>query len=300
MNTTTRGALEMVAAMAISGTIGWVVVASGEAIPDLLFWRCALGALVLAAFCAARRLWRPLTRRELALCVLGGVAIVANWVLLFASYSHSSISVATVVYNTQPFLMLLLARWTLRERLESSDLAWLAGAFAGVVLLASARPAGQGTGDYLAGVALALGAAFLYAVAALVAKRLRHVPPHLLALVQMAVGCVLMAPFVSGLPAEASAWRTHAAMGIVYTGVVYILLYGAFQKLPTALAGALSFVYPVVAVAVDRLAFGIELRPVQWLGAVLVLAMAAGLNWRNAVRASRAAGAPAEGAVAAR
>ena len=61
-----------------------------------------------------------------------------------------------------------------------------------------------------------------------------------------------------------------------------MLLYGAIQKLPVAMTGALSFVYPVVAIAVDRIAFGQSLAWTQVLGALLILLAAAGVNfgWR--------------------
>ena len=63
---------------------------------------------------------------------------------------------------------------------------------------------------------------------------------------------------------------------------MYVLLYGAIQKLPTAMTGALSFIYPVVAIVVDRVAFGQKLAWVQVAGAVLILLAAAGVNlgWR--------------------
>jgi drug/metabolite transporter (DMT)-like permease len=60
-----------------------------------------------------------------------------------------------------------------------------------------------------------------------------------------------------------------------------VLLYGAIQKLPTAVTGALSFIYPVVAIIVDRVAFGQRLGWLQIVGAVLILLAAAGttLGW---------------------
>ncbi len=63
---------------------------------------------------------------------------------------------------------------------------------------------------------------------------------------------------------------------------MYVLLYGAIQKLPTATIGALSFVYPVVAIVVDRFAFGQTLAWSQVGGAALILLAAAGVNlgWR--------------------
>lgn len=276
-----RGTWEMVAAMGISGTIGWLVVSSGQTITDLLFWRCLLGAFTLLAFCAGLRLLRPLAWRTVGLAALGGIAIVGNWLLLFQAYSHASISVATVVYNTQPFMLLALSWLFLPRQAHGRGFGWMLLAFAGVLLVAQARsdqlPPGA---DYPLGIALALGAAFLYAVAALVAKALKGVPPQLIALIQMAVGTLMLAPWglASGWPQDARAWGSFAAIGIVYTGVMYILLYGALQRLPTTIAGTLSFIYPLVAVAVDHLAFGVRLGWVQWLGAGAILLAVGGLS----------------------
>ncbi len=276
-----RGTWEMVLAMGISGTIGWLVMRSGQQIIDLLFWRCLLGALTLLVFCAALRLLKPLPWRTVGLAALGGIAIVGNWLLLFQAYAQASISVATVVYNTQPFMLLVLASLFLPRETHGRGFSWMLLAFAGVLGVAQARsdtlPPGA---NYALGIALALGAAFLYAVAALVAKALKGVPPQLIALVQMTVGSVMLAPWAlaSGWPADARAWGSFAAIGIVYTGVMYILLYGALQRLPTATAGTLSFIYPLVAVAVDHLAFGVRLGWVQWAGAAAIGVAVAGLS----------------------
>ena len=97
-----RGSLEMTAAMLISGSIGWFVLMSGQPVVNVVFWRCAVGALVLLAVCGALGQLRrdALTRATLLLAIAGGVALVINWLLLFAAYSYASISIATAVYNT--------------------------------------------------------------------------------------------------------------------------------------------------------------------------------------------------------
>ncbi len=273
----------MVAAMTISGTIGWFVVVSGQPIIDVVFWRCVFGAATLFVVCAMRGLLRRdvASRRQLALAAIGGVAIVVNWLLLFAAYSRASISVATAVYSTQPFMLVGLGTLLFAEQLTAAKLAWLGAAFAGTLAIVKAQPdAGVVGADYLTGVLLASGAAFFYAVAAIIAKKLKGVPPHLITFIQVSVGAAMLAPFadLSHAPEGAETWAILGTVGIVHTGLMYILLYGAIQKLPTYLTGSLSFIYPVVAIFVDLIAFGHRLQVLQIVGAVAILVSAAGMT----------------------
>lgn len=296
-NSLRRGSLEMIGAMLISGTIGWFVLVSGQPVLDVVFWRCLFGAATLLLICAAMGFLRPglLTRTTFLLAVLSGVAIVGNWVLLFASYSRASIAIGTAVYNVQPFMLVGLAALFLGEKITVPKLFWLAVSFAGMLAIVSAHGSQGESGDaYLLGIALALGAAFLYAVAALIIKRLSGTPPHLIALIQVCTGVLLLAPFANlgGLPTTQAELGSLVTLGIVHTGLMYVLLYGAIQKLPTALTGALSFIYPIAAIAVDWVAFGHRLEALQWLGVVAILLAAAGMQrgwwFKSAVRASDA------------
>ncbi|MFJ4371420.1 DMT family transporter [Pseudomonas japonica] len=296
-NSLRRGSLEMIGAMLISGTIGWFVLVSGQPVLDVVFWRCLFGAATLLLICAAMGFLRPglLTRTTFLLAVLSGVAIVGNWVLLFASYSRASIAIGTAVYNVQPFMLVGLAALFLGEKITVPKLFWLAVSFAGMLAIVSAHGSQGESGDaYLLGIALALGAAFLYAVAALIIKRLSGTPPHLIALIQVCTGVLLLAPFANlgGLPTTQAELGSLVTLGIVHTGLMYVLLYGAIQKLPTALTGALSFIYPIAAIAVDWAAFGHRLEALQWLGVAAILLAAAGMQrgwwFKSAVRASDA------------
>ncbi|MGV4793444.1 EamA family transporter [Rhizobium sp. F40D2] len=279
-----RGTAEMTTAMLISGTIGWFVVMSGQPVSGVVFWRCLFGALTLLAICGALGLLRPgiLTWRTFGIAVFGGVAIVLNWLLLFASYSHATISIATTVYNTQPFMLLMLGALFLGEKITATKLFWLMLSFAGMVAIVQAKPGGSGNAvdGYGLGILMALGAAFFYALAALAAKWLKGTPPHLIALIQVATGMLMLAPMTdfSHPPTDLGTWAILITVGVVHTGLMYVLLYGAIQRLPTHLTGALSFLYPIAAILVDRLAFGHALQPMQIAGAAIILIAAAGMN----------------------
>ncbi|PTM97486.1 DMT family transporter [Mycoplana dimorpha] len=284
MDKTTRtGVVEMIAAMLISGTIGWFVLVSGQPALNVVFWRCVIGTVALAVICGMLGLLRSglLTRKRFALAVLGGIAIVANWLLLFGAYPLASISIATTVYNTQPFMLLALGALFFKEEVTAAKLFWLGMSFAGMVAIVQAKPAGGlGGADYALGIAFSLGAAFFYALAAIAAKGLKGTPPHLIALIQVATGVVMLLPFAdfSDLPSTPAAWSSLATLGTVHTGLMYVLLYGAIQKLPTHLTGALSFIYPVAAILVDRIAFGHALQPMQVVGSAVILIAAMGMN----------------------
>lgn len=286
---TAGGVVRMTAAMVLSGTIGVFVVWSGLPVAEVVFWRCVFGAAALLLICAALGVLRPGPGGWRAFAVtgglaaLGGVALVLNWVLLFAAYPRASISVATAVYNTQPFMLVGLGMLLFGERPGLVRLLWLAVAFAGVLLIISAKGGAAGA-DYLTGIALALGAAFFYAVAAVVAKRLKGEPPHRIALIQVLVGVLMLAPFAAGkaLPSGPAAWGSLLTLGIVHTGLMYMLLYAAIQRLPTALVGALSYIYPVVAVVADVVVFSTRPQAVQLIGGAAIVLAAAGstFGWR--------------------
>jgi drug/metabolite transporter (DMT)-like permease len=284
MKSQARGTLEMISAMVISGTVGWFVIMSGQSPEAVVFWRCLFGAMAMLVACLALGVLRRsrITTRQFILVCLGGVALILNWVLLFSAYRYSSIAIATVVYHIQPFMLVGLGVLFFAERLNAAKVGWLLVAFAGLMLIVSAKGSGQATGaDYLLGVCLALASAFFYAVAAAITKRLKDLPAHLIVLIQMVVGVLVLAPFVdfSTVDAIDGAWTYLIIIGVVHTGLMSTLLYSAIQKIPTALVGALSFIYPIVAIVVDWVAFAHPLGVLQVVGAAAILLAAAGMNF---------------------
>lgn len=271
---TRRGVVELTVAMLLFGTIGVFVVESGAGPVAATFFRCLIGGVAIAAWCLIRGSFRHAghTPRTLGLAALGGVFIVANWVLFFAAYRLTSISVTTVVYYVEPFLLVLLSAVIFRERIPARSLAWMTLGFAGLVALAQPWSTGL-TGHYLLGIACALGAALLYAVATVIGQRLPGTRPEITVLVQLGVGTVLLAglvPWDDGLRLGVG-WLWLVGLGVVQTGLVYTLMYASFQKLPTPLIAVLGFVDPAAAVVTDRVVYGTAVDPAQLLGIVLVL-----------------------------
>lgn len=283
------GLAQMAAAMTLSGTLGVFVLESGQSAWNVVFFRCVFGAVSLFLYCWARGLLKPglFTARTLALALAAGAALVLNWVLLFSAYRLASISLATAVYNVQPFFLIGLGALFLGERPTRGKLAWSVIAFAGLLLVLKLTDH-SGGGAYLSGLLLGLGAAALYGITAVIVKRLKGIPPQVLALVQVTLGALMLLPMADfqALPTAPLQWGYLVALGLVHTCLMYILMYSAIQKLPTTSTAALSFIYPAVAILLDLVVYGHRMDATQVLGVAMIFLAAAGvsLNWQWRLR----------------
>jgi drug/metabolite transporter (DMT)-like permease len=187
------GSWRMLAAMLMSGTIGLFVVESGQDTATVVFYRCLLGGATLLLYLSWQRGWQKLSARQSGYLLVGGLALVANWFCLFGAYKLSSISVATLVYHTQPFFLLLLTALGSRQWPPAAKWVWLTVAFAGV---AGTTGLGEGMHDdsLWLGVGFAAVAACLYAVATLTTRQLTGIAPAQIAGLQMVLGVLLMLP----------------------------------------------------------------------------------------------------------
>ncbi|MGO4017390.1 DMT family transporter [Klebsiella michiganensis] len=274
-----KGVWQMSLAMLISGSIGAFVLLSSLPVTEVVFWRCLIGAVALLIFIRfSKQPFSPLTTATLLLAILGGIALVVNWLLLFAAYERLSIGLSTVVYNTQPFMLVMMGMLS-GERVSLVKWGWLVLAFAGVVILLSSELTGSHRAGWLTGIGLALGAAFFYALTAMIARKLKSIAPQHIAFIQVLTGVAMLLPFAR-MPSFSGdfPWPVLLTLGIVHTGIMYQLLYSAIQKLPTPITGSLSFIYPVVAIIVDNLVFGNSLNLTQLAGGALILFAAAGNN----------------------
>lgn len=164
------------------------------------------------------------------------------------------------------------------------------------MLVSGVRP---GETASLKGLGFALAAAVLYALATFVTKRITGVRPHLIALVQVLVGLPLLLPFADfGAAAKLGAgWGWLVGLGLIHTGLMYVLMYAAYAKLPTAKIAVLAFTYPAVAMGVDWAVYGHHIGLVQALGVPLIVF--ASLKVTLAAPARGAAPAPRTGGRAA-
>ena len=261
-------------AMVIVGTVGAFATEAGLDPTTTVFWRCVFGTLFLGAWCLLRGYLpdRNLSPARLGLAALGGVCMVLSWTAFFAGFAMTSIATTTIVYHIQPFFVVLIGVTVLKERITLDQIVWMIAAFVGVALASglvfSSRPVAT---TWVLGIALTLGAALLYAIATILAKGLGAQRPEITTLCQTIVGVLLLAPFADlSRSVPLASWGWLAGIGILHTGVAYVLMYSAYPRLTTPLIGVLTFIYPVVAILIDWLLYSHPLGIAQSTGMILI------------------------------
>jgi drug/metabolite transporter (DMT)-like permease len=219
--------------------------------------RVALGASVLLAVVRARGLRLPRERVwwwRFTVVALAGSA--APFSLLAWGEQHISSALAAVLNASTPLFAAALAALLLHERLRPLQLAGLALGFVGVAVVAGlggSDIAESGAGGKAAAVAAALG----YGISLTYTRRhLTTLPPLVAAAGQLVMASVLLAPLavftsvrqgVSVTPSRAAA---VLALGLFGTGLAYVMIYRLIADLGSTKASAVTYLVPVVAVAV--------------------------------------------------
>ena len=277
-----RSVLKMVSSLLIFGTIGifrrYIPFSSGF----LACVRGFLGGLFILAFLrvARRNSGENLPPRVLPALIISGAMIGVNWMLLFEAYNHTTVAVATLCYYMQPTIVMLLSPVFFRERLTGKKAACAAVAIVGMVLVSGiVGDSGAGRGAFQ-GVLLGLGAAVFYSAVVIMNSRLRGIDAYRKTMIQMLSAGAVMIPYllVSGTRSTEGLTFTSVALlavvGIVHTGIAYVLYFGSMDGLRVQSVALLSYIDPVSALLFSALLLREPLSPLSILGAVMILASA--------------------------
>jgi len=292
-----RAALfQLLFAELLIGSVGVFVHESGQDAVTAVFYRCLFGGLFLLVLGLARGYLRGLWQDRALLrgAVLSGILLVLNWVALFAGMARSSIGVATLVYHFFPFVMLILAALLQGERTHPVDLGWTLLGFIGVACSADPGKLWHDAGtSYLIGIGLTLLGAVLCGASLLMSRSIGRERPFALVLIQCWVGVLMLAGFSSpGVFHLGTHWVWLVGLGVIHSGIVYVLFYSAYPRLPVVTIAVVAFVYPLVTLLLDYLIYGHRLAPVQLAGLSLIVVATLGVNLKWRLGAGRKLGKP--------
>ncbi|CZQ99049.1 EamA domain-containing membrane protein RarD [Trichococcus ilyis] len=267
--------------MLIFGTISIFVKNIDLASNQVAFFRGALGSLFLWGTLLMRkeRIPSALIRKNAKFLLLSGFAVGMNWILLFEAFRYTTVSNATLSYYFQPIFMTLLAPFVFKESLTAKKIACVLLAMMGMFLIIGVSPA-EGSYNHPIGIGFGLAAAFFYAVAIMSNKKITCLAGTPLTALTLVIATVILTPYVAltsgfGLgQLTGGSIGSLLALGIVHTGIAYVLMFAGAQAVESQTFAVLSYVDPVTAIAVSALFLKEELLPIQLAGGVLILAAA--------------------------
>ncbi|MBU6257636.1 MAG: DMT family transporter [Burkholderiales bacterium] len=240
----------------------------------LIACRVASAAVFLAIVGLVLR--KPLqVRRHARHYVVLGLFNGALPFLLFAFAARTlSASLLSILNATAPIWGAVIAALWTRQAVAPRVLAGLAMGVAGVAMLVGLDPGSLHPGAPLA-IALTLGATFSYGVATNYAKSAQKVDPYANAHGSMWAATLLIAPALPFAPAPGTAtpaiWLAVLALGIVCSGIAFLLYFRLIADLGAASALTVTFLIPVFGVLWGHLFLG---EPLSWhmaAGALVVI-----------------------------
>ena len=275
--------IKIITAMVTFGTIGVFVRYIPLPSSIIALVRGVLATIFLLAVMAAvkRRPDGTAIRRNLALLVISGGLIGFNWILLFEAYNYTSVAVATLCYYLAPVFVIIASPFVLGEKLTLRKTLCVAAALAGMVLVSGVIQNYVSVGNIedlsLTGVILGIGAGALYATIILMNKKLKDISSYDTTVVQLAAASIILVPYclltvdVGLLAVTPVSVVLMCIVGIVHTGIAYVLYFGSIKELPAQTVAIFSYIDPILAILLSALLLKENMDMLSILGALLIL-----------------------------
>ena len=234
----------------------------GAAVLLLVAWRAGVLASV-------RGHWKPIA-------VYALFEICVPFPLIAAGEMHVSSSLAAILIATVPLLIALLAlRFDHEERVVGRRLFGLFVGLAGVVVLVGIDVAGKP--DELLGAAAVLAAAVGYAIGPMLLKRyLAGLDARAMMAAALVVASVVLTPFALVAPPattpSAEAIVSLIVLGVVCTAIAFVFFGMLIADVGPSKALVITYVNPVVAVALGVAVLGERPGAGAVAGLLLILA----------------------------
>ncbi len=241
--------------------------------------RVTIGAALLLPMLWFSGHWHALRNNAARILFIGLLNSALPFVMFAYAVMHISTGLSAILNATAPLFGALIAYFWLKDHLTPARILGLLIGFSGVALLAadkaSFKPGGTGWA-----IVACLVATFCYGYSACFTKRyLSGIHPLAIAAgSQFGATLGLAVPMVWWWPAQNPGWTPWLSLlvlGVLCSGVAYILYFRLIEQLGPARAITVTFLVPVFAVLYGTTLLNEELTP--WMlgcGAIVVLGTA--------------------------
>ena len=268
--------------MLIFGTIGVLRRYIPLSSAFIAFSRGLLGSTFILGFMKLKRksIKEKLPVRTVIWLALTGVIIGVNWILIFEAYNHTTIAIATLCYYMQPTIVMLLSPLFFNERLTVKKGICATIAIIGMVLVTGVLDGRGSQAVSVQGILFGLGAAVFYAAVVIMNKQIRGIDAYQKTTVQLVSAGLVMVPYLiltNGFGGEGFNTRTVILLfilGIVHTGIAYVLYFGSMDGLKAQTVALFSYINLVTALLFSAVFLREPLSLPGIIGAVMIIGSA--------------------------
>ncbi len=273
-----RTKVSLILVMILFGSIGLFVREINCTSSQIALTRGLIGSvcLILSSFIIKQPLSWKRIKPNLGILIASGIAIGLNWIFLFEAYKYTTIATATICYYFAPVIVMFLSPLILKERLSGIKIVCILAAMLGMICITSTGESGVGQNHFL-GLAYGIGAAVLYASIMIMNKFLKDVTSLESTVPQLGFAALAILPYVlfnGGFNISQLDSRSIILLivvGVVHTGIGYLIYFGAFQKLSGQTIAAFSYIDPISAIILSSLLLREEMTSLQIVGGILIL-----------------------------
>ena len=238
--------------------------------------RTLAGGVVLAAFIAATGRSFAIARHWQGYAVVGVVGVAIPFWLIGTAVKTIDASTAAILNATSPIFSAIIASVWIRDRLTVEKVAGIALSIAGIAVLVGWTPRPMSAAELLA-CSMSLAACACYGFTSVFSNvRLKEAPSSAISAMSCLVAAAAMAPFTPWTtianPVPPLAWISVAALGVLCTGVAFILYYRLIADLGPVRAVMVTLLIPVFGILWGVLLLGEPVTPGRIAGCAIVLA----------------------------
>ena len=204
-----------------------------------------------------------------------------SYTLSLIGLKTTTASMSTLLWASEPVLILILARWLLREKLTPRVFLFSLVAISGVILI-SGLDTKHGSNGSLPGNVLILGGVLCCAFYTVLTRRIgQDFDPLVAVALQQTFALIWafsMLPFeltinhlVSLFQLDAGYWFWAASSGVLYYALAFWLYLTGLKQLNAVTAGAFINLIPIFGISSAYVLLGERLTIVQWIGAGAIL-----------------------------
>ncbi len=237
--------------------------------------RVAIAAAVLMPIVVMRGNMKEVTANWSMLAILGAHNTALPFLLFAYAALFLTAGTAGILNSTAPIFAAIVARLWLGEKLSASRTAGLMVGVVGVYLLVGDKLSTPGSGAGLA-VTAALGASLLYGIGGNFArKKASHISSMTVAAGTQVAAALLLLPVAIAAwpenPPSMDAWVAVVMMGVLSTGLAYILYFRLIANVGPTNAVTVTYLIPITAMVLGAIVIDEAITTPMLIGCTVIL-----------------------------